>query len=99
MSASERVEAIQVAWDAASGLVGDAKVEARKQCYADAAALVIEEPTFFADLEGKQLDRLVRLIDSAREAGDSADVMRIKAYMLVAFEPQNIGGTIGRAGR
>lgn len=99
MSAAERAHAIAVQWAAASELTGEAKVAAREPIYAEAKALVAEEPSYFAHLEGLDIPRLVRLVDAAREAGDIEDVERIGAYLKAAHEPQQIGGRLGGRGR
>lgn len=82
------LEAIRDAW---SKDTGDGRDETRTRELAD--AYVEQHPDEFTNLRDMSLEDLVKAVDVFRAAGMDTDVWRIEAFLLHAYEPQNIGGT------
>lgn len=64
-----------------------------------ATAYVTSHP----ELEGRYakfgIERLVQLVDAARDRGDTETVAEIDAWLMARHEPQRIGGTFHLGGQ
>lgn len=82
------LQAVKDAWDKDSGGGRD---EDKARELAD--AYVEAHSDEFEPLRDLSLDECVKAVDVFRAAGMETDQWRIEAWLLHAYEPQNIGGT------
>lgn len=84
---NKELEAIKDAWskDTGDGRDRDATV-------ALCDAYVAANPDLYAGLDKFDLPTLVTLLSNRRDAGDDEGAWNVEAYLIHAYEPQQIGG-------
>jgi len=91
---NEDLAAIEEAWDPGdpeTKNVDSKRDEAKARQLAD--DYVEAHPDEFVNLKDRSLEDCVKMVDVFRAAGLEEERLKVEAWLLHRFEPQNIGGT------